>query len=459
MPAGATGVPTVAANGRADMDREKEEKLGLALKEKTEARKRSEPQVDKKRVDLAGAPAARAAVEKPASVSLADKSEALARTPGNRVPSLAFSPDGEGGGLLNPGRGDQANVFSLTSAPELGLALAPVPVPSSSIAGPLLSVAAAMSNWGLHGAGGLAENEASQRSRNFAPVPATAGDALAKNQGTVNESDPRGNGAAKRTEYGRAKALANKEASAEFGGGAAARGASGKPAGLAAQARGTVSGSQAASEKEFAVAKAQGPGREVVQTAQTAVPPVAQRFMQVGAEAIPRNARRDGGGQSVLASFDLEQSGNRIRILDADGSIYEGRLGGNNADAPSKDAQARLTRAGKAASANLDTVKSQLDAKTRRLVGAEQTNDQSVSFQASGTNLSLKQLIVINGNLISAAAPGAADNAGQMPAVRARSSSDAQNAPSQVAGFSRLTANARIGVTNQVEINAQRVGP
>src|SRR6266702_8011297 len=37
MPAEVRGVPTIAANGRADTDREKEEKLGLALKEKTEA--------------------------------------------------------------------------------------------------------------------------------------------------------------------------------------------------------------------------------------------------------------------------------------------------------------------------------------------------------------------------------------------------------------------------------------
>jgi len=184
-----------------------------------------------------------------------------------------------------------------------------------------------------------------------------------------------------------------------------------------------------------------------------------QRFIQMPAEANPRNMRRAGGGQKVLAAFDLEQNGNRIRIRDADGSIYEGQLGVNNADARSKDAQARLTRAGKVASANLEALKGQVDAKTSRLVGAEHTNGQPVSFQASGTNLSLNQLIVLNGNLISAVAPGSAEIAGQTPTLRAGSSSDSQNFPSQVAGFSRLTCNARIGATNQVEINAQRVGP
>jgi hypothetical protein len=110
-------------------------------------------------------------------------------------------------------------------------------------------------------------------------------------------------------------------------------------------------------------------------------------------------------------------------------------------------------------SANLDALQGQVDAKKSRLVGAEQTNGQLVSFQASGTNLSLNELILIDGNLISAVVPGSSDVPGQTPALRAGSSSDAQNSPSQVAGFSRLTCNARIGTTNRVEINAQRVGP
>jgi hypothetical protein len=118
-----------------------------------------------------------------------------------------------------------------------------------------------------------------------------------------------------------------------------------------------------------------------------------------------------------------------------------------------------LTRAGKVESVNLDALQGQGDEKKRRLVGAEQTNGQLVSFQASGTNLSLNQLIVLDGNLISAVVPGSSDVPGQTPALRAGSSSDAQNSLSQVAGFSRLTCNARIGATNQVEIKAQRVGP
>src|SRR6266446_2590010 len=213
MPAEARGVPTFAANGPADMDREKEEKLGLALKEKMESRKLSEPPFDNQRVDLAGAPAARAAVAKTARVSLADRSEALAQTSGNRVYSPAINSNGERSGLLNLGRGDEAYVLSLTSAPDFGFALSPVPVPSSSFAGPLLSVAPAMSNWGLYGAGKLAQNDAGRGFLNFAPGQAIAVDALAKNQGTANQSDLRADGAARRAESGRATTYANKEPS------------------------------------------------------------------------------------------------------------------------------------------------------------------------------------------------------------------------------------------------------
>src|SRR6266581_8496454 len=279
MPAEVRGVPTIAANGRADTDREKEEKLGLALKEKTEARKRSEPQPDNQKVDLAGAPAARAGVEKPASVSLADQSEALARLPGNRVSSLAISSDGEGSGPLNLGRGDEAYVLSLTSAPNLGFALSPVPVPSSSFAGPLLSVAPAMSNWGLYGAGRLAQNDAGQGFLNFAPGQAIAGDPLAKNQGTGNQADLRADGAAKRAESGRATTYANKEPSGQLGiggfggggGGAAATAIGGKPAGLAAPSRGVVSTPQPMSEKLVAAVTPQRPRSEVEQNS-TAAP-------------------------------------------------------------------------------------------------------------------------------------------------------------------------------------------
>jgi hypothetical protein len=467
MPPEARGVPTFVANGPADMEREKEDKLGLALKEKTESRKLSEPPFDNQRVDLAGAPAARAAVAKTARVSLADKSEALARTPGNRVSSLAISSNSQGSGLLNLGRGDEAYVLSPTSAPIFGFALSPVPVPSSSFAGPLLAVAPAISNWGLYGAGRLAQNDAGRGFRNFAPGQAIAGDALAKNQGTGNQSDLRADGAAKRAESGRATTYANKEPSSQLGiggfggggGGAAATASSGKPAGLAAPLRGAVSTPQATSDKLVAAVTPQRARSEVEQTSTGSPPLMRQRFIQVADDTNPRNVRRAGGGQKVLASFDLEQNGNRIRIRDADGSIYEGQLGGNNADARSKDAQVRLTRAGKVESVNLDALQGQGDEKKRRLVGAEQTNGQLVSFQASGTNLSLNQLIVLDGNLISAVVPGSSDVPGQTPALRAGSSSDAQNSLSQVAGFSRLTCNARIGATNQVEIKAQRVGP
>jgi hypothetical protein len=103
--------------------------------------------------------------------------------------------------------------------------------------------------------------------------------------------------------------------------------------------------------------------------------------------------------EDVLATFDLEMSGNRLRIIDADGSVYEGVLEdrGNFAIAPPARAIAGATftnsRAGKAPSLG-----------TSRPTEAKGARGQlQMTFQASGTSRHLGQPVTITGTIVNVA--------------------------------------------------------
>ena len=100
----------------------------------------------------------------------------------------------------------------------------------------------------------------------------------------------------------------------------------------------------------------------------------------------------------LLSSFDVEQNGDRIRIYDADGSVYDGRV------TSAADKTARM--AGPSGTTETATRELKATEKTpapTTLALAPEPSPQKLLFQASGTNRNLKQLVVINGTLIAAA--------------------------------------------------------
>jgi hypothetical protein len=99
--------------------------------------------------------------------------------------------------------------------------------------------------------------------------------------------------------------------------------------------------------------------------------------------------------RGVLTSFDLEQSGQELRIRDGDGSIYTGyaeplaAVSGPPTAAPRK---AVVTRAFKAAGAKVPA--------TGVVAGLPNAASNLYFFKVSGTNQTLNQKVVFTGNIV-----------------------------------------------------------
>jgi hypothetical protein len=93
----------------------------------------------------------------------------------------------------------------------------------------------------------------------------------------------------------------------------------------------------------------------------------------------------------VLASFDLQQSGQEVRIVDKDGSLYTGQV----------QPSAVMAYSDLAAESRATT--EQLAIAPQNQPSADKNVPAGFSFRVSGTNRSLNQLVIITGNLIAAA--------------------------------------------------------
>jgi hypothetical protein len=92
----------------------------------------------------------------------------------------------------------------------------------------------------------------------------------------------------------------------------------------------------------------------------------------------------------VLASFDLQQSGQEVRIVDKDGSLYTGQVQSSGVLAYSNLA------------AESSAVAEQLAVAPQNQPSVDKKAPVGFSFLVSGTNRSLNQLVIITGNLIAA---------------------------------------------------------
>jgi hypothetical protein len=125
---------------------------------------------------------------------------------------------------------------------------------------------------------------------------------------------------------------------------------------------------------------------------------VAQRFVQVplGAQAWNSLADSAPAPHPVLASFQVEQSGTVLRIVDGDGSVYTGSL--------QPATVARRTRSAKA-EAPADTFGAryqtkELEQATASRLDSDAQAQQSYAFRVTGTNRSLQKQVVFTGNLL-----------------------------------------------------------
>jgi hypothetical protein len=122
------------------------------------------------------------------------------------------------------------------------------------------------------------------------------------------------------------------------------------------------------------------------------VAPNAQQFVQVNNSAL--NSKAGPGAGAVLATFQMERQGQEVRIVDGDGSVYNGKvLGSIEAEKLDRKKDEKLQDSAKA----LESVD--------RLSG-------DYSFEVSGLNNALKKNVVFTGNVLQAPQAVAAPQSG-----------------------------------------------
>ena len=160
---------------------------------------------------------------------------------------------------------------------------------------------------------------------------------------------------------------------------------------------------------------------------------VAGEFVQVHDRA--RGRATESLPSSVLSMFHFSRAGQNVRVVDADGSVYDGQVLG---EIPVAAATEQFARKPKDANQNAN-----------------------YAFKVAGTNHNLQQNIIFTGNVL--AMPVAAP-AGQVAAQNQnRNASQAQNAQSnglaQTAQNSRITGKVQVGGGKEFKIEAKPPPP
>jgi hypothetical protein len=153
----------------------------------------------------------------------------------------------------------------------------------------------------------------------------------------------------------------------------------GEAAPMGAAATGTVKDEHASIDKLAQQEPASAAALALAQTQKSAAATFQQRFSQTARGQTWQNNYKMKQAVSILDTFQVEQDGREIRMIDADGSTYTGkfeqRVAQNSARSYSKDKRAAVT-AGVSNAAN------------------EQF------FRATGYSASLKKRVVLEGNYI-----------------------------------------------------------
>ncbi len=125
----------------------------------------------------------------------------------------------------------------------------------------------------------------------------------------------------------------------------------------------------------------------------------SQRFAQIapGTKAKSSQANKDMRRQPVLASFQVEQTGTKLRIVDGDGSVYSGSMQITEATPRQRSVKAEASTATRAPEVSGIFAK-----KAAGGLDAVQLEMQLYSFRVVGTNRSLHKQVVFTGNLLAA---------------------------------------------------------
>jgi len=222
---------------------------------------------------------------------------------------------------------------------------------------------------------------------------------------------------------------------------------------------GSVSGKLAATENSDALAQNRPFDRLTMQT--NSVPPgfaASQNFVQAGVFSLQnlfKNNAASAQATPVLQSFQMQQNGDTISVVDRDGSIYHGSVQPEtgtvrNEPAPGETFAARIAPP-------------QSQTKAAQSAGNEQPAARNYFFRVAGMNQTLKKNVVFTGNVL--ANSGATQTAqtsnsfggvggGGGGAGNQLQQATANSSQQWLLSNSRIVGTAVIASTNQIEINA-----
>ena len=172
-----------------------------------------------------------------------------------------------------------------------------------------------------------------------------------------------------------------------------------------------------------------------------------------GAEYLFKNNALSTKTGAVLANFQMEQDGEKLRVVDGDGSIYQGTWQIAKAIAQNAPAQAQTDlAASQPPQGNVQELNS---------ANGGQMLAQIYSFQVTGTNLTLKKAVVFSGSLT--VISGTTTSGQNAMNGNAAGNNLSDKIVQQIPGSSsqqilwsnaRIAGTATIAETNQIEINA-----
>jgi len=228
--------------------------------------------------------------------------------------------------------------------------------------------------------------------------------------------------------------------------------------------RSDFAGEPPSASKALALTPSNGPletRRARLKSEETPVTHTAQATANDQRQAVYRFAQAPSGSGGlldkavapVLASFDFEQIGSQIRIVDADGSVYLGTI------RPSSSLGV-VTPAGTSAGRLLSDSSAKFNRITATAVSAAAEADKEAAalftFQVEGTNQTLKQKVVVTGGLFGNAQNRDRKQTDVMTNAVVETAPSKPNLlrqPTVVKPVSRISATATVGGAS-FEINA-----
>lgn len=191
------------------------------------------------------------------------------------------------------------------------------------------------------------------------------------------------------------------------------------------------------------------PAKVEYDRAQVASATVVQKFVQTTAVLTSGSFAKKGVKQpAVLDAFQLEQTGNQLRVIDSDGSSYSGSIQFATAEALD-DTVDETKKTGEFKS------KDKLPAR-QAASGAELNSQagQNYFFRVVGTNRTLKQSVAFTGNLLvlTNALPATRIGVTLAPAAKSQLPQGQSGLPTLL--NSSISGKVRLGADKEMQINA-----